>query len=168
MAITDAMKKAVLGLTSDEVAISLLTFSGTGFTTFRVCNNDTDIVSRSQTFLAWPFDLQLPGDNEDAPAAVLRIANVDRRIGQGIDAAAGPINVLIEVILASNPDNPEKTFQGLELRTTRRNGLVIEGELQSAQITSEPYPNIRATPGRFPGLFPVILLGLFFLGAIPC
>lgn len=154
MAITDAMKKAVLGITSEEVAICLLTFSGTGFTTFRVCDNDTSIVSRSQTFLAWPFAIELPGDGEEAPAAVLRIANVDRQIGQGIDAAVGPINVLIEMILASNPDNPEQIFDGLELRVTRRNALVVEGELQSAQFASEPYPNIRATPGRFPGLFP--------------
>lgn len=154
MAISDKMKRAVLGLTSEEVAICLLTFSGTGFTTFRVCDNATDIVSNSQTFTAFPFTIELPGDREDAPVAQLRISNVDKAIGQAIDAAPGPVNVKIELVLASAPDNVEKTFDGLELRVTRRTALTVEGELQSAQFTSEPWPKVRATPGRFPGLFP--------------
>lgn len=154
MPVNDALKRAVLKQNSDEVLITLLTFSGTGFDTFRVCNNDTDIVSRSNTFTAFPFSLKEPGDGEDAPAAELQIANVDRQIGQAIDAADGPAYVLIELVLASAPDDVQKSFDGLELRSTSRSMLLVQGSLQSAQFTSEPYPKIRATPGRLPGLFP--------------
>lgn len=153
MTISDTLKRAVLGITSDQVLVTLLTFSGTGFTTFRVCDNDTDITSNGNTFTAFPFEIVLPGDREDAPNATLRIANVSKEIGQAIDAATGQIAVKIEAVLASDPDTVEKSFDGLELRVTRRDALVVEGELQSAQFASEPYPKVRATPGRFPGLF---------------
>jgi hypothetical protein len=154
MAISDALKRAVLGISSDEVAVTLLTISGTGFTTFRVCDNSSDLVSRSQTFTAFPFTIELPGDDDQAPLAKLRIANVSKDIGQAIDAATGQITVKIELVLASAPDTVEKTFEGLELRVTTRDALAVEGDLQSAQFTSEPWPKVRATPGRFPGLFP--------------
>lgn len=154
MAISDAMKRAVLAMSSDEVAVTLLTISGAGFTTFRVCDNSTDLVSNSQTFTAFPFTIELPGDGDTAPLAKLRIMNVSKEIGQALDAATGQITVKIELVLASNPDNVEKTFDGLELRLTKRDALVVEGDLQSAQFASEPWPKIRATPGRFPGLFP--------------
>jgi hypothetical protein len=154
MPISNALKRAVLGLTSDEVVVTLLTFSGAGFTTFRVCDNDTDIVSGGQTYIAFPFSIQLPDDGDEAPAAVLQIANVDRTIGQAIDAADDEIFVNIKLVLASNPDNPEKEFDGLKISRAPRNALIVEGELTSAQFANEPYTRIRATPGRFPGLFP--------------
>jgi hypothetical protein len=154
MTISNALKRAVLGLTSDEVLVTLLTFSGTGFSTFRVCDNDTDIVSLSQTYTAFPFSIELPGDGDDAPAAVLQITNVDRQIGQAIDAAEDEIFVNIKVVLASTPDHIEKEFDGLRISRAPRNALLVQGELTSAQFANEPYTKIRATPGRFPGLFP--------------
>ena len=94
MTISDTLKRAVLGITSDQVLVTLLTFSGDGFTTFRVCDNDTDITSNGDIFTAFPFEIVLPGDREDAPAATLRIANVSKEIGQAIDeffaVASGP------------------------------------------------------------------------------
>jgi hypothetical protein len=154
MPVSDTLKRAVLGLSSDEVAITLLTFSGDGFTTFRVCDNDTDILSRTLTFTAFPFSIDHPGDREDAPVGTIRISNVDRQIGQAIDAAPGPVNIKIELILASAPDNVEKTFDGLQVRRTRRGSIVIEAELGTDPFATEPWPKIRATPGRLPGLFP--------------
>lgn len=152
--VSDAFKRAVLGIRSEQVALTLLTFSGNGFTTFRVCDNDTDIVSNGNTFVSYPFEIEHPGDREEAPAGRLRIANVSREIGQAIDAAIDDVFVKIEVILASNPDNPEKTFDGLRVTRSPRSMLVIEADLASAQFADEPYPATRATPGRFPGLFP--------------
>lgn len=154
MAISDALKRAVLGMASDEVAVTLLTISGAGFTTFRVCDNSSDITSGGNTFTAFPFTIELPGDSDTAPLATLRIANISKDIGQAIDAATGQITVKIELVLASAPDTVEKSFDGLELRVTRRDAFTVEGELQSAQFTNEPWPSIRATPGRLPGLFP--------------
>lgn len=155
MTISNNLKRAVLGITSDQVLITLLTFQGDGFTTFRVCDNDTDIVSRSNTFTAFPFEIVWPGDREDAPASTIRIANVSKQIGQAIDAATGEVFVTIEAILASDPDTVEKTFYGMNLRTARRDALVVEGDLGYSPFASEPWPKVRATPGRLPGLFPL-------------
>jgi len=153
MSISNAFRRAVLGLTSDEVAITLLTISGSGFDTFRVCDNDSDIVSGGQTFTAYPFTIDLPSDGEGAPIARVRIANISRLIGEAIDAATDTVVIRIDLILASAPDTLEKSFQGLELRNVTRNGLTVEGEIQAAQFVAEPYPYIRVTPGRFPGMF---------------
>lgn len=153
MTISNAFRTAVLGLTSDEVAITLLTFSGDGFTTIRVCDNDSNIVSGGQTFIAYPFTIDLPGDGEGAPIARVRIANVSEEIGEAVDVATGQVTVRIDLILASAPETMEKTFLGLELRNVTRNALTVEGEIQAAQFVAEPYPYIRVTPGRFPGMF---------------
>lgn len=153
MTISAEMARAILRQSSDEVAVILLTISGTGFTTFRVCDHDTAITSNGNTFLAFPFKIELPGDGENAPVARLQISNVSRLIGEAIDAATGQIAVKIELVLASDPDNVEKSFDGLELRSVSRDALSVQGELQSAQFTSEPYPQIRAIPSRLPGLF---------------
>lgn len=153
MTISNAFRTAVLGLTSDEVAITLLTFSGDGFTTIRVCDNDSNITSGGNTYIAYPFTIDLPGDGEGAPIARVRIANVSEEIGEAVDAATGQVTVRIDLILASAPDTMEKTFLGLELRNVTRNNLTVEGEIQAAQFVAEPYPYIRVTPGRFPGMF---------------
>lgn len=153
MSVSNAFRRAVLGLTSDEVATTLLTISGAGFTTFRVCDNDSDIVSNGQTFTSYPFTLIFPGDGEGAPVATVRIANISRLIGEAIDAATDQVTFRIDAILASNPDQLEKTFIGLDLRTVSRTPIVVEGEIQSAQFVAEPYPYIRVTPGRFRGMF---------------
>lgn len=154
MPISDQLKRAVLRINSDEVVVTLLTISGDGFSTFYVCDNSADVVSDGQTFTAYPFAIDLPGDREDAPLAMLRIANVSREIGQALDAATGQITVKVQLVLASTPDVIEKEFAGLELRVTRRDVVTVEGELQAAQFTNEPWPKIRATVGRLPGLFP--------------
>jgi hypothetical protein len=147
------MAAAILGLRTDEVAIILLTISGSGFTTFYVCNNSEDITSNAQTFTAYPFEIELPGDGDNAPVAKLRIANVDRQIWEAINDATGTITVKIELILASAPDTIEKSFDGLELRNVVCSALTVEGDLTTQQFTSEPYPHIRAIPSRLPGLF---------------
>lgn len=153
MAISAAMARAILGHRTDEVAIVLLTISGTGFTTFRVCNDSANITSGGNTFTAYPFEIELPGDGENAPIARLRIGNVSRQIWEAIDAATGQITVKIELVLASAPNTIEKSFDGLELRNVVCNALTVEGDLTTASFTSEPYPHMRATPSRLPGLF---------------
>jgi Domain of unknown function (DUF1833) len=153
MAISEAMARAILGHRSDEVALVLLTITSADFTTIRVVNDGVDITSNGNTFLKFPFVIDLPGDGEGLPIARLQIQNVSRQIWEAIEAATATINVKIEVILASAPDTIEKSFDGLELRNVVCNALTVEGELTTQQFTAEPYPHIRAIPSRLPGLF---------------
>jgi hypothetical protein len=154
MPISDQLKRAVLRINSDEVVSTLLTISGDGFSTFYVCDNSADVVSNGQTFTAYPFEIELPGDREDASLCRLRIANVSREIGQALEAATGQITVKVQLVMASTPDVIEKEFAGFDLRRSSRDVITVEGELQMAQFTNEPWPKIRATVGRLPGLFP--------------
>jgi hypothetical protein len=153
MPISESMARAILGHRTDEVAVILLTISGDGFTTFRVCSDSANVTSGGNTFTAYPFEVELPGDGDGAPVARLRIGNVSRQIWEAIEDATGQILVKIELVLASSPNTIEKSFDGLELRNVTCNALTVEGELTTQQFTSEPYPHIRAIPSRLPGLF---------------
>jgi len=51
-----------------EVWLVLLTLSHpTLATPIRLVNNNEDVVSRGSTFLAFPFEVELPGEDPDQP-----------------------------------------------------------------------------------------------------
>lgn len=138
---------------TSEVWLVLLTISGTGMTTLRVVNNNEDIVSNGQTFVAFPFEITLPSEDSDSPPrAYLRIDNVDKQIAATIRSISTPPSVQIDVIRASAPNSPEITFAGLTLRGVSMDAGAVQGELSFESIFSEPV-TLTMTPSRFPGLF---------------
>lgn len=136
-----------------EVWLVLLTISNPGITTIRVVNNTENIVSRGNTFQAFPFEIELPGQDPDTPASArLRIDNVDKQIVEAIRSISTPPNITIEVILASQPDTVEIAFSDLTLRSVEYDVDSVRGELTFESIFSEPV-TLTITPNRFPGLF---------------
>ena len=120
----------------------------------RVANNAVDVVSRGDTFLAFPFRLQLPSDSDERPPrARLQIDNVDRQIVQAVRSVTGAIGVLMEIVLASDPDTLEAAFPDFELQEVRYDALVVEGDLGIEAFLREPFPGDRFTPSGYPGLF---------------
>lgn len=141
---------------TDEVWLVLLTISGTGMTTIRVVNNTEDVYSRGDTFLAFPFEIQLPGEDADMPpAARLRIDNVDKRIVEAVRSINTPPNVTIEVVLASQPNTVEIAFTNMTMRSVEYDADSVRGDLVFETIFSEPV-TYSVTPNRFPGLFALL------------
>lgn len=136
-----------------EVWLVLLTIANAGMTTIRVVNNTEDIVSRGNTYQAFPFELELPGEDPDSPSSArLRIDNVDKRIVEAVRSISTPPEVTIEVILASQPDTVEIAYSSLTMRSVEYDVNSVRGELVFESIYSEPV-TLTITPNRFPGLF---------------
>jgi hypothetical protein len=137
-----------------EVWLVLLTIShATLPTPIRLVNNNEDVVSRSNTFIAFPFEIELPGEDPDQPPkAMLRIDNVDRRVVQTIRSITAPPTITLEVILASAPNNVEVSFTNMTLRNAQYDVSTVSGELTFDSIYTEPV-TLTMTPNRFPALF---------------
>ena len=139
---------------TSEVWLVLLTIShATLPTPIRLVNNNEDVVSRGNTFIAFPFEIELPGEDPDQPPkAMLRIDNVDRRVVQTIRSITAPPTVTLEVILASAPDTVEVSFTNMTLRNAQYDATTVSGELTFDSIYTEPV-TLTMTPNRFPGMF---------------
>lgn len=143
----------------DEAVLVLLTITHPSIEPIRVVNNapaedgSNDIVSRGETFIAFPFTPELPADDEDQPTARLRIANVDRRISESLMALTSPPELAFEIIRSSTPDTVLRRFARFELRNVTWDALEVSGELMQASFAAEPWPNIRVVPSLFPAMF---------------
>lgn len=143
----------------DEAILILLTITHPTIEPLRLVNNDprpdgsTDIVSRGETYLAYPFEPELPTDNDEQPVARLRIANVDRRIAESLMHLTSPPELAFEIIRSVEPDVVLRRFARFELRNVTWDAIEVTGELMQASFAAEPWPNIRVVPSLFPALF---------------
>lgn len=137
-----------------EVYLVLLTISHPNIAQpIRVVNNNENVTSRGDLFVAFPFEIDLPGeDSDNPPLARLRIDNVDRMIVNSIRQIDSPPSVTIEVVLASQPNTVEVSFDSLVMRNVGYDAAVVTGELVFEQIVVEPVATTM-TPAKFPGLF---------------
>lgn len=137
-----------------EVWLTLLTISHSSLTQpIRVVNNNENITSNGELYVAWEFSLGLPGEDPENPSATrLTIGNIDPRIIKSLRAMATPPTVDIQVILASDPDLVELEFGGLVMRNATYDATQITGDLVFEEIMSEPVAT-TLTPVSFPGMF---------------
>lgn len=149
---------ALLALTAqetEEVFVILLTIEHDDLTDpIRVCSDNQNVVSRGETYIAFPFQLTLPIDDASRPpAAQLSIDNVTREIGVAIRTITSPARILFEIVRADAPDVVEVEFPNFLLRNVSYDALQVTGDLVVEDLTIEPYPGIKFTPANFPGLF---------------
>lgn len=154
---TSRAKWKLVDESTEEVILCMLTVDHASFANpINVVNNGEDIISGGTTFQAFPFELDLPTDDEGVARTMVTIPNADNAIGTALLALTDPPNMRIRVALASNPDQIEMDFDGFELRAVRWNALFMEGEITQAQLASEPWPKTRVTPELFPGIFAAV------------
>jgi len=119
----------------------------------RVVDNNENITSNGDLFVAWDFSLQLPGEDPDNPAgAKLSIGNIDPLIIQTLRTISSPPTVTIQIILADTPNVVEIEFSGLVLRNASYDAGTITGDLRFEEILTEPVAT-TLTPAMFPGMF---------------
>lgn len=113
----------------------------------------------------FPFEVNWLSDTDSAPTARLTVPNVDRKVGQAVDALTSAPEIRIDLVLASEFDLtvnprvplaadpvPEASAIGLGLYDAEVNTLTVTGTLKSWDYTQEVYPNLRATRTRCPAL----------------
>ncbi len=154
MAITNSFKEAAYLQETDDVFLVLLTITHDDITPIRVVNNNENITSDSNLFIAYPFEITLPDSTGDGtPSAQLVIDNVSREIAESIRSITTAPKVTISVIRAADPDTIEITFAPFTLRNVKWDIMKVSGDLSMEEIAIEPFPIGQFTPAQFQGLF---------------
>lgn len=150
-----ALSQSAFAQETADVWLPLLTITHPDIDpSIRVVFNTQAIISRGEEFLPFPFDIQLPSEEDDAPSrARLVIDNVSREIAQAVRLIRTPPSVLIEIIRADAPDTVEMSWPNFWLRNVNWNAQQVSGELVLEDLVDEPYPAGTFTPASFPALF---------------
>lgn len=165
--ISASLKRTINRQEEDEALICFLTITHAMISEpVRVCSDTVDYVWGGNTFIGFPFDLQLLSDNDDPPTAKLSIQNVDQKIGEAVQLLDSPARLRIDVLAASwfNPSatprvaisgtpTPDYTADKLFLTNVKADALAVTADIVSWNYTQEIWPGIRATQDRLPGLF---------------
>jgi hypothetical protein len=139
---------------SDDVLLFLVTLSHQSFSDIRLVNNTENIVSNGNTYQAFPMDITLPTDDGETERQLqIEFDNVSLDLIDEIRSVTDPIQVKIELVLASNPNFIQYSYEELQIRTVGYNKFRIQAKLYmdsflNVELTSEKY-----VPSLYPGLF---------------
>ncbi|MGH7243618.1 MAG: DUF1833 family protein [Phycisphaerales bacterium] len=149
-------RAALFAQETGEVFLFLLVLSHPSLSEpIRVCNDQVNTTSNGIVYVAFPFQLKLPPDDDTpAPEVSLSIDNVDRKIVEAVRRCQGePITATLSIVLASSPNVLEAGPFDFKLRQVDYDKLAVNGTLKFDDILNEPFPGDTMTPSRFPGLF---------------
>lgn len=147
--------KALIDQNTDQVFLWLLTITheATG-KTHRLVSNIDDIVSRGETYLAFPFEFVLPSDDgETLPEIPIVIHYVSDELVALLRKHADGVVVLAEIILASAPDQPEYTIEDLVIKTVTYDAGQVTLTAKVEDLMSQRFPADDYLPRSFPGMF---------------
>ena len=145
--------EAIQARETDEAFLVLLTLSHPQMTTRRVVRNTVDVTSRGDVFTATAFDFVLPSEDATAePRVTLQIDNVDRANVEVLRTINTPIDVALEVVLASDPDTVELGPIDMQLRGVQIDALRITGQVAGDPLLDAPYPADTYNQADYPGL----------------
>lgn len=151
-----AMLIAAYAQETGEAVLALLTFTHPEWpTSYYFAINGENIVSRVRVYNACSADVLIPDDTTDRPPqANITFPNVDRQMTALLEASITPPTVLIEIILASDPDNVEIEFPDLQVQSgAKYNVQNVTGALCGWRTSREGFPKGIISPTYFPGAF---------------
>lgn len=120
----------------------------------RIVDRRADIVSRSNTFTAWPFSIEQPEEDQDSlPTATLRVDVIDRTILSQLRALDSAPVVTLEVIRDVAPDTVIAGPWEFKVGSAAVDPVGATLQLLPEDTLDEPYPGHTYTPESFPGLF---------------
>jgi len=118
-----------------------------------LANNREPVVSRGNTYVAFPLSVGLPTDSDQAPEARVTASNFDRRLGRALESITTPAECTIELVLASTPDTVERSWGGLSFTAAAITAETVSVGLSHINYWDQAWPRKRITPKGFPGLF---------------
>lgn len=148
--------EAVNAAETDEAFLVLLKLDGKELDDpIRLTSDSVDTSSRGNTYVHFPFKVELPKDNDDTGGTLarLKVDAVDRRVVNAARRVRGQPEVELEVVLASDPESVEISWPVFKLANARYGDTAIEGDLTLEVLDQEPFPSQNMNPGLFPGLF---------------
>lgn len=155
MSFSSAFKIAVLEQNTDEVFLWLLTIEHVETSTiFRLVNNLDDVISRGNTYSAFPFQFILPEDDgETLPTIQINVDNVNLELIELIRSYGTGITITAEIIMASAPNNVEYSIDDLSLVDATYNSQSVTLTAQIQDLLNQRFPADDFLPRSFPGMF---------------
>lgn len=154
MTLSAAATPFVQATSSEIVFLCLLTFSLPNHDSLRVVNNTEDVVSRGNTFTAFPFAITLPNDDSDRlPTVQLRISNVAGEIMEYIRSLPQAPTVLLELVTSVDYNFVEKAVGYLKMESVTYDAMEVSGSLTLDNILSRRLTASDYDPVQFPALF---------------
>ena len=151
---------------NDDPPLVFLTFSHDDWgDDLRFVWDVKDYVLDGDTYIGFPFALELLSDSEEAPTGRLSIQNVDRMIGEAVRGLTTSPSLKIEIYPASDwdltldPRTPLGTpalqyrAEHLELGDVQVDAMAVQASLRSWDYVQEPWPSRRAVQPLLPALF---------------
>lgn len=151
---TPAMN-ALMAATTNEAFILLVTFTHVPTAeTFRVALNTENITSNGNLFTATYFQFTLPETDSRAPQGCnITVDNVDQQMVPLLRSITQPLQVTLQLVLASQPDTVELELTDLLLRDVTWDANQIQGSLVSDDPLNQAFPAHLYEPRTFQGIF---------------
>lgn len=152
--LTNNLLAQLYGERSDDPLLMLVTLTHTSFTTLRLVNNTEDVISRGNTHIAFPMRINLPAeDGVNVLKSQIQFDNVSLDLIDEIRSVTTPIDTTIELVLASDPDTVEISFNEFKISNVRYDSRAINADLFLDDFLHTELTSERYTPTIYPGLF---------------
>lgn len=131
----------------------------------RLVSDVKNYVLDGDAYVAFPFELELLTDSEEAPGGAIAVQNVDRAIGEELQALSSPPTVALQIFSSADFDltadprtalgTPQVAYEftNVFLRDVEVDAVSVRAALRSWDYVQEPYPSRRATSALLPGLY---------------
>lgn len=151
--LSSELKRQIFKQESEDPFLTLLTLEGVDQTYYLV-NNTKDIVSRGNTYSAFPMRVRLPTDDgESAREFQIDFDNASLLLIRSLRTVTEPIPCKIEFILASLPDVVQMSVEDLLIRSISYNKSQVTARIVLDNFLTVAIPSERYTPSLFPGMF---------------
>ena len=144
----------MFGQSSSDPYLMLVTLTHSSFSNVYLVGNTVDVVSRGNTYIAFPMNIVLPSDDGEASREVtIDFDNVSLFLIAKLRSIVTPIICTIEMVLASDLDSVQTSIDDLKVRSITYTKQRVSAKLYmdsflNVELTSEKY-----TPNSYPGLF---------------
>lgn len=152
--LTSSAIRAIASESTDQVAIVLLTLSRTDWPEpLRCATEQSDVVSNGLTYVPFPFTFTYPTDGEESQTARLEVDNVTRELVDEIRSVTGPIDVRIDIVLASDLNSVVARWDGFQIRNVTIDDTTIAADITYENTDVQRFPKGQFLPSNYPGLF---------------
>lgn len=150
-----AFRAALYAQSTSVVPLMLLTIDHDDLVTpIRLVSNIVDIVSRGNTYSAFPFRPMIPpADAEELPRLDMVFEDVTQDLIVAARSVSTPPSVTVEVVSSADLDTVEAGPWNFEIQAVQYGRRELRLSLTVESLLTEPYPYRLFTPGDFPLLF---------------
>ena len=166
MTLTDGQKTELMQPQSAHAILAFLSIEHSALVApIRVVNDLRGYVRGGHEFKPCGFGYRLVTDQAQSPRAALTVANINGEIGKALEAAGNGGRIGLEILSTEDFDISQDPapeigvalanggFQSFEIASVSVDVVQAEAVIACRDFSREPWPRVRGTQDRLPGLF---------------